>query len=60
MCTVGEVMEVKDGGPVFIYKYPYFCELSCKLLYVELDGSRDVFLGSGDEAVSRGVRTAKQ
>lgn len=23
--------ELKDGGPVFIYKYPYFCVLSCKL-----------------------------
>lgn len=23
--------ELKDGGPVFIYKYPYFCILSCKL-----------------------------
>lgn len=52
--------ELKDGGPVFIYKCPYFCVLFCKLLYVELDRSRDVFLGSVDEAVSKIQRTAEQ
>lgn len=25
--------ELKDGGPVFIYKYPYSCVLSCKLCW---------------------------
>ncbi len=27
----GRSGELKDGGPVFIYKYPYSCVLSCKL-----------------------------